>query len=61
MPSHFGTPIGQIAAIYGIKSRTRAKRFLFIRIAANIFWGSDKFYKVLLVFYSLPITLKVIN
>ena len=53
MPSQFGTLIGQSAAIYVIKGQTR---FLFIKTAANIFLASDKFYKALLVFYSLPIT-----
>ena len=55
MPSQFGhnTLIGQSAVIYAIKSRTR-NGFLFIKTAANIFFVSDKFYNVLLVFYSLP-------
>ena len=52
MPPQFGTLIGQNAAV--MQSRIiHAKRFLSINTAVNIFFASDKFYQVLLVFYIL--------
>ena len=41
---------------YAIKSRTHETFFLFIKSAANVLFVSDKFYKVVLVFYSLPLS-----
>ena len=49
---------GQSAAIYAIKLRWKR---VFIKTAANIiFLASDKFYDVLLVFYSPPIAVSSI-
>ena len=57
MPSEFGISIGQSAAILILDQKSDSRNvYLFIKTAANIFLASDKFYEVLLVLYSLLIS-----
>ena len=56
MASQFVTLIGQSAAVTRSKVGHTKRFFLFIKSAANVLFVSDKFYKVVLVFYSLPLS-----
>ena len=57
MPSQFGT-CTDLTKCRDLRDHTSdtGNSFLFIKSAANIFLMCDNFYKVLLVFYSLPIS-----